>query len=490
MKKFNIFYVAIFCAILGSCGKWLDVSPEDQLKEKDLYAVSAGFHTQINGIYQTMSEASLYGRELSFGLIEVVAQTYLVKQPESPTALFQYVIAAQYDYEYERTKPLINAIWDRSYNAIANCNSVIHFATDADPDLFFDRRMERDCILGEAYALRALLHFDIMRMFAPSPKLKPEGKYVPYQKNFPTTTPQKTEVKEYVANIVKDLEKALVLTKEIDSVRYSIISTVDNRLEFKNIPSIQRFNQFRGYRLNHYAIKALLARVYLYTGDEENAMKYATEVMKLHSAGWFKYNVKSDITSSNNYKLYDDVLFALYNNFLIKNFTDINDLINETSRANYLPVNDYDGIFGADKATDYRTYQYRSISSFVRPIKYSEEANDKDAFTSNKLIPMIRLSEVYYIAAECMYDKDKAKAESYLNYVRSVRGVKTAVPTTASKSDFIKLILNDVRREQLCEGQLFFFYKRNNMPIIIKGAEVVNPLEKGFTFPIPDSNNI
>ena len=99
---------------------------------------------------------------------------------------------------------------------------------------------------------------------------------------------------------------------------------------------------------------------------------------------------------------------------------------------------------------------------------------------------MIRLSEMYYIAAEAVFDEDPELAEDYVYFVVRKRGSRAGVAGYNTKEEFIKnIILKDLRREVYGEGQLFFFYKRHHMPVVID-AWTEKTLEKEFVLPSPE----
>lgn len=71
-------------------------------------------------------------------------------------------------------------------------------------------------------------------------------------------------------------------------------------------------------------------------------------------------------------------------------------------------------------------------------------------------VVLIRLSEMYYILAECA--ATPGEAAEFLNKVRNIRGVDPVVCTEANRLDEIE---KEYRKEFYGEGQLFFFYKRH-----------------------------
>lgn len=490
MKKGIILYFLILCVSLSSCGDWLTINPQDQIKERELYSYAEGYHTQINGVYKVMSEGAMYGRELSFGLIDAMAQVYDLEGNYPTSNNYGYRNAAEYSYLLNSyTKDMTVAIWEKGYNAIANCNSIIKYAEVADSMIFKNRERERLCILGEAHALRAMLQFDMMRLYAPSLAVKPTGAFLPYIKEFPVHVPGNTDTREYINNVIADLEIAHAMTRSIDSLS-SGISDVASRLQFKGNATAGRFLSFRGYRLNHYAIKGLLARVYMYAGEPQKALVYAEQLIALHKNNrWFSYTSEYNVKSDGNKKMYDDVIFALYNNYQNKRFEEANPRIDETAKSDYLTFNDFSDVFNnGEDADDYRAkYQFQAVSGNKVSNKYINVIDGSKAPYSTLMIPMIRMSEMFYIAAEALYDTNKEVAMSHLKYVRGKRGVSAALPEPATKEEFMKQILNDMRRELVGEGQLFFFYKRLNRPVIGKDSKEIFP-GQGFMLPIPDSN--
>ena len=77
MKRYSFFSILLILPfILASCDSWLDVTPEDEIEEKDLFSSGEGFRNALNGIYKSLSESDLYGKELTWGLLDAMAQCY------------------------------------------------------------------------------------------------------------------------------------------------------------------------------------------------------------------------------------------------------------------------------------------------------------------------------------------------------------------------------------------------------------------------------
>ena len=58
---------------LVSCNDWFDVIPRSSVYEDDLYAKEQGFQSTLTGLYIAMGEDNMYGKEMTFGLNDVVS---------------------------------------------------------------------------------------------------------------------------------------------------------------------------------------------------------------------------------------------------------------------------------------------------------------------------------------------------------------------------------------------------------------------------------
>ena len=81
---------------------------------------------------------------------------------------------------------MLESVWSKGYNVIANCNKLISEAEAKDSTAFREGALERNLIIGEAKALRAMMHFDILRLFAPSVESGDGSKRIPYFTVYPS----------------------------------------------------------------------------------------------------------------------------------------------------------------------------------------------------------------------------------------------------------------------------------------------------------------
>ena len=108
--------------ITTSCEKWLDVTSDTEIKAEDQFKTEAGFKDALMGVYINMTNPSLYSKDLTYNMIDLLAQQYATL----PT-LAVYDNIQRYEYESIHASGRINAVWNNSYNTIANINSALFY---------------------------------------------------------------------------------------------------------------------------------------------------------------------------------------------------------------------------------------------------------------------------------------------------------------------------------------------------------------------------
>lgn len=431
--------------VFASCNDWLDVEPKSQVKDKDLFSSESGFKEALAGVYSIMTQECLYGKELTFGMLGVLAQEW----DYQPTDYND-----DKDYKYENTRPevRIDSIWNGLYNAIANANKLLE-EIDGKKSMFTG--VNYDVIKGEALAARAFLHFDLLRLFGASYAENPTKMAIPYVTAYTSDVfPQRT-VTDVLGMVLEDLKVASDYLKSDPLYTGKAVSETDDNGYLLN----------RQVHLNYYAVKGLMARVYLYKKDYANAALCATEVVE---SGKFKWVEQSNLTNEKTADLSfsTEHLFALnvvtLGNRAEKYFSGSNSIfaVEETTLLDY---------YGS--AQDYRyLYQFKTGTGLNNTLRYLKKYDQLDGEGStawsasyrNKM-PLLRLSEMYYILAECRYHTS-GDALGALNEVRRHRGI--ADLSEADMVSFDAVLLTEFRKEIIGEGQLFFHYKRLNSATI------------------------
>ncbi|MFR5660786.1 MAG: RagB/SusD family nutrient uptake outer membrane protein, partial [Butyricimonas faecihominis] len=179
MKNYiRIFLIAVVLLPSG-CKDWLDVTPAGQATESDLFSSGSGYRSVLNGLYKSMGSSALYGRNWSYGMLDCMAQLYDLDN--SATFSDDMCRAAEkFEYTDARVSVAIEEAWGIAYNIIANANDLLQNIQNASADLFAEGEVEKNMIMGEAYACRALVHFELLRLFAPAPVSDDGRAYIPY----------------------------------------------------------------------------------------------------------------------------------------------------------------------------------------------------------------------------------------------------------------------------------------------------------------------
>ena len=466
----KIIYIALSLMALTSCNDWLDVSPKSQIKEEEQFSREGGYKDQLTGVYTAMSSTSMYGLNMGIGFTEVLSQSYDVDG--------DWRYASQYDYANSSVESTISSIWNSTYNAIANLNIMIRNIDKADSTRFSDNNYY--VYRGEAYGLRAFLHFDLMRLFACAPAMDNNAKGVPYVTEYSTQVKEQKTVGETMQFIVNDL-----LTAREDLKHDS--------LKIGYSPYYQRSERVPYF--NYYAATLTLARVYLWMGDKTNALKYAQEIIDTNESGAYSTPFRFvDQTVMQSSKLNEvDMSFSSEHIFHLT-INDWEDTANKyfTSKGGTSALTPSETKaqeiyeLGKGYGNDWRYlkgYEQDGSQRYMCKLWYVEGSS------YNNLYPMLRLSEAYYIAAECLKDSDPDQAVELLNKVREARNL-SLFPldyTTMTSDDIQNEIYKEYRKEFVGEGgQLFFYYKRLNASEI-KGASV-RPSKNVYVLPVPSSD--
>jgi hypothetical protein len=459
-----------------SCKKWLDIQPESEVSDEVLYSTEEGFQEALLGVYTKCSHEELYGKELTVGTPEVLAQNYTLTDNDK----YFYLKTSKYDYTDADFISRKDQIWVGLYNAIANCN-VLLSNIDSKRKIFTGNNYA--LIKGEALALRAYLHFDLLRMFAPATATATGIPYVTkYSKDI---TPMST-VGAVLDSAVNDLTKAkeLLTIDPILSASYIVgyPTEKDTTLNTEESSPLL-FLQNRRHRLNYYAVCGTLARVYLYKNDKANALTNALEVINSNKFPWTN---NSDFLAVDDDKkdhiLYKELLFGWYipsmattykNSFFLTGISGMH-LAEYAGEAIYET-----GGAGADdlRYKEWLLSSSLSTSNALNITKYLHNTSNtaSDANLHYMMAPAIRLSEMYYIAAECTSNA------AYLNTVRTHRGIGTPVT-----GDLVTELLKECRKEWYAEGQIFYMYKRLNHDIINQSGSSIPASDKIFVLPLPN----
>jgi starch-binding outer membrane protein, SusD/RagB family len=227
----------------GGCSKFLEPNPTDVLAPENFYQSRADAISAVNSVYaQTVWTYFWYWYES-----DVASDDILATANYGPDG---HQLAS---YTFDPTLWSINDLWSNAYITINRANIVL----DRVPPIAMDVT-ERNRVLGEAHYLRALMYFELVRMFGDVPLIEHEAKSVA-----DAQIPRSPAATVY-ALIVKDLQTAMT----------------DLPPSYSG-PDLGRATSG--------AATSLLAKAYLNQKDYNNAAKYAGQVM---SSGRYSLNAR------------------------------------------------------------------------------------------------------------------------------------------------------------------------------------------------------
>jgi hypothetical protein len=250
------------------------------------------------------------------------------------------------------------------------------------------------------------------------------------------------------------------------------------------IPSFHILNH-----LNYWAVEALLARVYLYKGDYDNAEKYARAVIGTNKFPLISSNVASATNIVRDRTFSQEHLFSVYSTNIRTYNGDLFDKSGTATPLRLLPAGK-NTVYttGSGSANDYRYISWFDNSQAAAnvPSKFFQDNNLP--YDLQGIVPVIRVSEMYYIAAECANKKnDITTGANLLNNVRLARGLNALNAAGITNTDSLSTeIMREYQKEFIQEGQTFFYYKRLNKDLkLVTGTTAVVPANV-YVFPLPD----
>lgn len=443
---------AFLAACLSSCGnEWLDVSPSDGTDADGALTNSSDLNAARTGMYKALKGTSnmvdYYGQQFFvYGDVHAGDDYQYNHIGGSNRASFYYEMTYQTASEFNTS----TVSWQSPYVVIGRANRIIAAAESGNLSDEAEAGDIIDQYAAEALTLRALAHFDLVRIFG-KPYTADQGASL----GVPLVTtvlessvkPARNSVKEVYDQVVKDLTDAIssgALTTETEP----------------------------GY-VSLWSAKAILSRVYLNMGDYANALAVAEDIINHSGAAlWTRdqYLKAWDAATPNE----SEFLFRLN----ISGSTDNNDL---NGIGNLQGRDGYKEMVATKSFVDMLTADPNDIRNDI----FLPATADKEVatFGTNKvflnklrgqggnlrnvtIVPIIRLSEVYLTAAECAFrTNDKAKAVKYLNEL--VKNRTTTEASLVTESDItLDRILKERRKELIGEGQRYFDALRCNEKIV------------------------
>ncbi len=495
MKRNKIFLSVLSAVALlnVSCSDWLDAMPPSQIPADEHYNSVEGFQQTLTGCYMAMTHKNLYGRAASWLVPEVLAHQFnLIGLDQSTTDIYYM---QHYQYERPDSKDFIDDIWAAAYNVVVNANDALSRIDDKR-----DVMTETDysIIKGELLAIRAYVHFDLARLYGygnwTGRKAEVDARYaVPYVTTVDKDlTPQLT-MREFFNKLMSDLDEAEALLKAEDPVTgthpWSYYANVNSN----------GYYDYRGLHLNYYAVRALKARIYMWEGSSQSkalALQAADEVI----SNFEKVNNVAGSTNpwrwmdSNDQQMYQGMVFEQLFGIYVSDISDLTDkyiepeMLADNVTALYITDEQRQEIY-ENHPSDWRSHDWFHLSTRSPNNPYTcikLESHSGASFYYSYRMPMIRIPEVYYIAAECCVTgpaPDLNKAAEYLTTVRGHRSVHEPLEGLDAEG-LLNEIAKEYRKEFPLEGVMFYYYKRLGVNSVPHRDEAMDDAQ--YVLPYPD----
>ncbi|HDZ40291.1 MAG TPA: RagB/SusD family nutrient uptake outer membrane protein [Bacteroidetes bacterium] len=364
----------------------------------------------------------------------------------------------EYLYNYTAQTDMDFGTWAQPYEIIRHVNMILSFIEDIETTTTEEDAEKLD-IIGQALAIRAMAHFDLCRMF---------GRQYSHDNGASLGVPIVTEilntdakvkrstVAEVYSQVIKDLNAAIPLLTE------------ERRLG----------------KINAWAAKTLLARVYLYMEDNTNA--YNTAVDIINNGPYELVSRDEYVDSWSNANGSSESIFSIINTGSDNGGGEsVNNLADPDGYGQFIASQDLIDLIRSDPDDMRNEMLYYDQTStddpntWGRVLKYPGNGNTKaiivahhetgaplvvSAYAGN--VSVFRLSEVYLIAAEAAIKKSTPDQENAAFYLNAIVERGNPAATVAVGDVNLDRILTERRKELCAEGHRFFDLIRNKRDIV------------------------
>ena len=457
----------LLCCITA-CNDWLEVAPQAEKEEAEMFEKEVGFRNVLIGAYIRMKSNNLYGEDLTYGSIEMLAQHWT-----NTDDLGKYLKA--YNYEQSVVETKINSFYGNLYKVIADVNGLLN-NIDARKEMFEGNNFE--IIKGEALAIRAFCHFDVLRLFGPIPTNLPEGTILPYVTTVSIVPNRLVSYNDFTTKLLADLDEAERCLEGNDPILTASIK----ELSTLEVAQDDNFLCDRQMRMNYYAVCALKARVQLWLGNKNDALKYAQKVIDAKDPnGNVMFRLGSATDCANG-----DLIFSSEHifNLNVYNLSDFKISAANTFYTNSTALK----YFWASETTDIRrgkmwkeVYDNYWWTYYYYMTKYTQATN-MPVWAKNS-IPLFRLAEMYLIAMEC------GSIQNANDLYKEVCIARDITPVTfGSTEELSETLILEYNREFYGEGQAFYAYKRLGRSKIFGTSTVGSALI--YVLPLPKAESL
>ena len=472
MKKIYLVLGIVASMMFSSCSDFLDREPSTEQPTNSAIKSYSDLQNAVNGVGYVLS-GSLVGYErMSYASEFTLFGDLRCNDFKAINSQGQTDEIRQYAYNANGTYP--DAGYKIFYKALSNVNSALESIPNIEASAA--EQIGVDDLHGQLLAWRGLLHFDLARMFCyipttvedPSQSLGLVLSDKTYSQDFKGT---RTDLKTTYNFIIEQFTEALNYLNDAPKVGY----------------------------FNGAAVYGLRARAYLYMGEYDKALADAKKAIEIAGTDGFALLTRSNYISSwasegASESLFEMKLTSVYNAQRQGPgyYTDATGypecgFDTEGYLYKYLASHPEDVRSGLIKDQTNKD-RYEAAAGYY-PAKYPG-LNDNIYVNNPKII---RLSEVYLIAAEAQWHIDNpnsyeltatsAKAAEYINAIQRNRIANYTDVASVTLED----ILHQYEIELFCENQITYAYWRNHQSVTNQKEDEIKYNDYRTILPIPQS---
>lgn len=444
----SIVWILFVGLLFPSCDSFLDMEPSNSGNADDAIATVDDAEIVMTGIMSTLASSTYYGRNMFMYGDAKGGDLTIYSAGRGLDAL--------YSFNHSPSSGSYSGFWSTGYYCILQINSLlenIESLEDAGATGF-------DFCKGQALTLRALVYFDLVRLYGLPYNYDKTSYGVPL-----TLTPlesnaelSRATVEEVYDQILADLETGKELLSEDKSTK-------------------------DGY-VGYYANVALGARVKLYMENYDSALSDAEEIIE---SGVYALYGNSEWVNSWQGQFGSESILEL------GIYPSESDLGSSSLGYYLMQYGQLSGAMGYFLASDYFLERLGADSTDVRwGIMDDDEywvnygisrkgacykymggviqddgtfPGDGKSTATAVNIKMIRLSEIYLIAAEAALHATSPDADLAADYLNEIRKRAPALELATATSISDEMILEERSKELFAEGQRFFDQIRMNQSI-------------------------
>lgn len=420
-KKINkILLVAVSVIFFTSCEGWLELEPEDNVIQQEFWKSEQQVHSFTMGLYgklmdEALSERLFYWSELrGDGL---VLNNYIT-----------YDIYRILNSDITADNTIFK--WDAFYSSINQCNILLEFAQKAVAEDVTFTEDELKKYEAEAYGLRALLYFYLVRSFGEVPLM---------------------------LDAVVDDQVNLFIPKNSQA---ALLAQIENDLDTARKYAVTDYNNdlYNKGRLTRYGIDAVFADYYLWTDQYEKCLEVCDEI--IHSSRYGLVAGKEwlqEIFIDGNS---NESIFELQ--FSVNKPNPFYEFFNES--PGYFLASPYimELYSGADVRGDSATYFGNAGVIYKYMALSPEEDMRRSAANYEANWIFYRYADVLLMKAEALNELGRgAEAIALVNRIQSRAGAYLTSADVTDDNEIREMILLERRKEMAYEGKRWFDVLRN-----------------------------